>query len=75
MAIFISKSTFSDEYARITSVFNTAFESARKLSEKMTAEIAIKNQQIEQITSEINEVKAIAEKNDEFIRKISDFIK
>ena len=41
----------------------------------MTAEIAVKNQQIEQITSEINEVKAIAEKNDEFIRKISDFIK
>ena len=50
-------------------------QTIRKLSEKMTAEIAVKNQQIEQITSEINEVKAIAEKNDEFIRKISDFIK
>lgn len=44
MAIFTPKSTFSDEYARITSVFSTAFESARKLSEKMTAEIAVKNQ-------------------------------
>lgn len=37
--------------------------------------VLLSNQQIEQITSEINEVKAIAEKNDEFIRKISDFIK
>ena len=76
MAIFTPKSTFSDEYTKIIfSVFSTAFESARKLSKKMTAEIAAKNQQIEQITSEINEVKTVAEKNDEFIRKISDFIK
>ena len=37
--------------------------------------VLLSNQQIEQITSEINEVKAIAEKNDEFIHKISDFIK
>ena len=34
MAIFISKSTFSDEYARITSVFNTAFESAANYQKK-----------------------------------------
>ena len=37
--------------------------------------VLLLNRQIEQITSEINEVKTVAEKNDEFIRKISDFIK
>ena len=75
MATFNTKLNFSDEFDKITSVFTKAPDSSKKLSEKMTQEIESKNQQINVINSEISTIKAIEEKNNEFMNKLSEIVK
>lgn len=75
MATFNTKLNFSDEFDKIASVFTKALDSSKKLSEKMTQEIESKNQQINVINSEISTIKAIEEKNNEFMNKLSEIVK